>query len=126
MALPADARILAAQSFIRDVRAAEVFVGKQDAASARERFQALLDQLEEARERLRSNPAMGRPARFLDARSAQGQAKAARASQHAAALGVPALREWILKPYLLLYAHGDAQVLLLALKHERQLEFKLP
>jgi hypothetical protein len=43
----------------------------------------------------------------------------------AAAQGVPELRELILRPYVLLYAHSASRVVLLALKHERQLEFQL-
>lgn len=50
---------------------------------------------------------------------------AARAAALAVAHGVPQLRELVVKPYVLLYAHGEDRVLLLALKHERQLVFKL-
>jgi hypothetical protein len=39
--------------------------------------------------------------------------------------GLPELRELILRPYVLLYAHSASRVVLLALKHERQLEFQL-
>lgn len=50
---------------------------------------------------------------------------AARAKALAAANGVPELRELVVKPYLLLYAHGHDLVVLLGLKHERQLVFQL-
>lgn len=49
---------------------------------------------------------------------------AARAITLAAVHGVPELRELVVKPYVLLYAHGD-RVVLLALKHDRQLIFQL-
>ena len=84
----------------------------------------LLVRLKEAREHLRWNPAAGRPARFLDAHSAQGQVPAARATALAAAHGVPELRELVVKPYVLLYAHGNDRVVLLALKHQRELAFR--
>jgi hypothetical protein len=125
MALPAQARIQAAQSFIRNVRAAQEFLHQQDGSQAEARCEALLDRLQQARGHLRSNPAAGRPARFLQARSLQSQALAVRAQALAAAHGVPELRELVVKPYVLLYAHGSNRVLLLALKHERQLEFQL-
>lgn len=125
MALPVNARIQAAQSFVRDVLSAQEFLRQQDSAAADKRYAALLDRLKEARGHLRWNPAAGRPARFLRARSAQGQALAARAVALAAAHGVPELRELVVKPYVLLYAHGTDRVVLLALKHERQLEFRL-
>jgi hypothetical protein len=125
VSLPVNARIQAAESFVRNVRSAQGFMRQQDAASAAERYAALLGQLNEAREHLRWNPAAGRPARFLQAQSAQSQVMAIRAKALAAAHGVPDLRELVVKPYLLLYAHSGNRVVLLALKHERQLVFQL-
>ncbi|AKJ28564.1 type II toxin-antitoxin system RelE/ParE family toxin [Caldimonas brevitalea] len=125
MTLPANARIQAAQSFVRSVRTVLEFLHRQDGVSAVRRYAVLLAQLNEARELLRGNPAAGRPARFLQAHSVQGRVLAERAAAFAAAHGVPHLRELVLKPYVLLYAHGDDLVLLLALKHERQLVFDL-
>jgi len=125
VSLPVNARIQAAQSFVRNVRSAHEFLHQQDSDSAEVRYGALLVQLKEAREHLRWNPAGGRPARFLAAQSAQGQRMAARAVALATAHGVPELRELVVKPYVLLYAHGNDRVVLLALKHERQLVFQL-
>jgi len=123
--LPVNARIQAAQSFVLNVRSAHEFLLQQDSTSAETRYAALVARLKEAREHLGWNPAAGRPARFLDAHSAQGQAMAARAMAIAATHGVPQLRELVVKPYVLLYAHSDDRVVLLALKHERQLVFQL-
>jgi hypothetical protein len=125
MSLPANARVEAAQSFVRNLRSAHEFLHQQDSASADARYADLLARLKEAREHLRWNPAAGRPARFLDLRSAQGRALAARAKALAAADGLPELRELVVKPYLLLYACAADRVVLLALKHERQLVFQI-
>ena len=125
MPLPVQARIQAAQSFVRSVRSAQEFLHEQDSTTAEARDGALLARLQEAREHLRWNPAAGRPARFLKAHSAQGQAMAARATALAIEHGVPELRELVVKPYVLLYAHGKDRVVLLALKHERELGFQL-
>jgi hypothetical protein len=125
MALPANARIQATQSYVRNVRSVHEFLSQQDARSADARYDAVLAHLKEARDRLRWNPAAGRPARFLQAQSDQGQHLAARIAAIAAAHGVPHVRELVVKPYVLLYAHGDDLVLLLSLKHERQLIFQL-
>ena len=125
MSLPVNARIQAAQSFGRNVLSAEEFLNQQDSTGAEARYGALLARLKEAREHLRWKPATGRPARFLRAHSAQGQAMAARATALAAAHGVPQLRELVVKPYVLLYAHSNDRVVLLALKHEHQLVFQL-
>jgi hypothetical protein len=125
MSLPANARVRAAQSFVRNVRSAQDFLRQQDSASADTRYAALLARLNEARELLRWNPAAGRPARFTQSHSAQGQSQAARALALAAEFGVPQLRELVVKPYVLLYAHDADRVVLLSLKHERQLMFEL-
>jgi hypothetical protein len=125
MPLPVNARVQAAQSFQRNVRSAQEFLHQQDSTSAAARYDQLLARLREAREHLRWNPAAGRPARFLAAHSAQGQALAASAKALAARHGVSELRELVVKPYVLLYAHGKDRVVLLALKHERELVFQL-
>ncbi len=51
---------------------------------------------------------------------------ASRALALAAAHGVPELRELFVKPCVLLYACSADRVLLLALKHERQLVLQVP
>lgn len=126
MSLPVNATIQAAQSYVLNVRAAQEFLVQQDAATADARYARLLSDLQEARDLLRWNPASGRPARFLSARSGQARSMAARAVALAAAHGVPELRELVVKPYVLLYAHSADRVVLLALKHERQLVFQMP
>lgn len=98
---------------------------QQDSTSAEARYARLLEQLAQARELLRWNPQAGRPARWLQAQSFQGRALTQRTQALAESLGLPHLRELIIKPYVLLYAHGDDDVVLLALKHQRQLSFSL-
>lgn len=125
MPLSVNARIEAAHSFVRHMRAARESLQLQDSASADARYLALLARLKEAREHLRWNPAAGRPARFLDAHSIQGRAMADRAKALAAAHGVPELRELVVKPDVLLYAHGRGRVVLVAFKQERELVLRL-
>jgi hypothetical protein len=126
VSLPVNAALQAAQSYVRNVRAAQEFLAQQDANSAELRSTRLMADLRQAHDLLRRNPASGRPARFLSANSAQAQTLAARAQALATAHGVPHLRELVVKPYLLLYAHSADRVVLLALKHERQLVFEMP
>jgi len=125
VALPAYAQVQAAITYIRNVRAAEDFFVLQDASSAPARYAALLKELKKGREHLAWNLTSGRPARFLQLRSAQGQAVGARALALAQAHGVPNLRELVVKPYVVLYAHSDVRVVLLAMKHERELTYSL-
>lgn len=121
MPLPVNAQVHAAESFVVSMRNAYDFLLRQDASGAEERYRELLARLGQARERLKWNPASGRPARLLNLKSTQGRALAPRALALAASLRTPELRELVLKPYVLLYAHSEKQVFLLSLRHERQL-----
>ena len=126
MTLPAGARVRATRHFATSQQAVLAFMRAQDPDTAVARFQTMLLELQDVVRRLSWAPASGRPARFLDAASVQGRALAQQARALAATLGAPHLREAVLQRYLLLYAHSDSEVFLLALKHERQLAYQLP
>ena len=96
---------------------------RQDEHRAEERYERLLARLNEARELLSWNPEAGRPARLLDARAIRVQAIAQRVQERIRSHDLPMLRELVLKPYILLYAHGNGCVPLMALKHERRQGF---
>lgn len=98
---------------------------EQDAASAPERFSKLQAQLRKARELLSFAPGSGRPARMLEARTGFGRFQSQQAMAFAQAHGTPGLRELVLARHVLLYAHGDVEVVLLALRHERELGYGL-
>jgi hypothetical protein len=99
---------------------------EQDAASAPGRFEKLQAELVKARGLLSFSPTSGRPARFLDAKTGWGQFQAQQAVQLARAIGMPVLRELVLARHVVLYAHSERDVLLLSLRHERQLVYRLP
>ena len=126
MTLPVGARVRATRAFAASQQAVLMFMTAQDPATAVARYKALLAELQPVLQRLSWAPASGRPARFLAAASLQGRALAHRARQLAQGLGAPALREAVLKHHLLLYAHSEREVFLLALKHQRQLDYPLP
>ena len=71
-------------------------------------------------------PTSGRPTQFLDAQTGWGQFQAAQAKQLALALRMPDLREFVLARHVLLYAHANREAVLLSLRHERQLDYRLP
>ncbi len=99
---------------------------EQDATSASGRFEKLQAELVKARSLLSFSPTSGRPARFRDAKTGWGQFQAQQAVQLARAIGMPALRELVLARHVMLYAHSERDVLLLSLRHERQLGYRLP
>jgi hypothetical protein len=124
--IPVNAKVRAVPNFVACLRAAEAFMVEQDADLAPTRFEKLQAQLVRARALLVFAPTSGRPARFLDAKTGWGQFQAQQALQLAQALGMPELRELVLARHVLLYAHSQWDVILLALRHERQLAYQLP
>lgn len=123
MALPVNARIGATPNFASNLEQVRVFFVTQDAATALTRFNQLKAELREMKRILSWSPAGGRPARFLNGRSVQAQMRTASVMQLAAQVGLPCLREYVVAQHVVLYAHSDSEVILLALKHHRQLAY---
>jgi hypothetical protein len=126
VSIPVNAKVRAVPNFLDCLRAARAFMVEQDAASAPARFKKLQSELVKARGLLSFSPTSGRPARFLDAKTGWGRFQAQQAVQLARSLGMPELRELVLIRHILLYAHSERDVLLIALRHERQLGYRLP
>lgn len=121
MTLPRNAKVEAAPNFLANLDAAYEFFKTQDADTADGRQAKLKVALKEMVAILAWSPSAGRPARFLAARSAQGRLKAEGVRQLAKQAGLPHLREYVVGQHIVLYAHSATDVVLLALKHERQL-----
>lgn len=123
MSIPVNAQVSAAPNFAANLAEASAFFKAQDAASAVERTRKLKAGLREMTRVLRWAPTSGRPARFLNAQSVQAQLRAEAVVQLAREVGLPHLREFVVDPFVVLYAHGEAEVVLLAIKHHRQLAY---
>ena len=123
MALPLNAKVEAAPNFLANLDSAHQFFQVQDEASAESRLTKLKADLREMIAILAWSPASGRPARFLSAKSAQATLKANAVQQLAEQAGLPSLREYVVGQFIALYAHSDTDVVLLALKHHRQLMY---
>ena len=125
MSIPVNARVRAVPNFLTCLHAARTFMEEQDATSAPVRFKKLQAEVIKARALLSFAPTSGRPARFLDAKSGWGQFQAQQARQIAQALGLPELRELVLARHVMLYAHSERDVVLLSMRHERELGYAL-
>ena len=124
MALAINAKVEAAPNFLANLDAAHQFFQIQDADSADARLAKLKGDLRDMIAILAWSPASGRPARFLSAKSAQSTLKANAVQQLAEQAGLPSLREYVVgQQFIVLYAHSDTDVVLLALKHQRQLMY---
>ncbi len=123
MALPANAKVEAAPNFLANLEAAHRFFQIQDADTADARLARLKTELREMVEILSWSPASGRPARFFSAKSAQAKLKTDAVLGLAKQALLPHLREYVVGRHIVLYAHSESSVVLLALKHQRQLVY---
>jgi plasmid stabilization system protein ParE len=87
--------------------------------------QRLREEIDDMLTLLEAHPGMGRPARFLRAHSIQSRERTARAIRLAQSLGLSDLREYVLKDHVVLYACSDTEIFLLAVRHQRQLQYQL-
>lgn len=95
-------------------------------AGAPQAFDALLDELlASVIPNLERFPAIGRSFMRRQPRSAEAANALSALGAKLAALtpDVDAIREYVLKHYLLLYAPIDGEIFLLAIRHQRQLSF---
>ena len=123
MGLPLNAKVEAAPNFLSNLVAVHQFFIQQDADSADARLTKLKAELREMVSVLQWSPAGGRPARFLAATSIQAQLRLEAVLQLAVQAGQPNLREYVVGQHIVLYAHSEADVVLLAIKHQRQLVY---
>mgnify|MGYP001275715839 CR=1 FL=1 len=123
MALPHDAKVEAAPNFLANLDAARRFFLIQDADTADARLAKLKAELREMVVILSWYPASGRPARFLSVKSVQAKQKADAVIRLAEQARLPHLREYVIGQHVVLYAHSESSVVLLALKHQRQLVY---
>lgn len=123
MALPLNAKVEAAPNFMTNLDAAYPFSLTQDPETADHRLVKLKEALREMVAILAWSPFSGRPARFLTGKSAQAKLKADAVQLLANQAALPHLREYVVGQHIVLYAHSETEVILLALKHQRQLVF---
>ena len=123
MALPLNAKVEAAPNFLTNLTAIHRFFQSQDADTADARLATLKACLREMVAVLAWSTAGGRPARFLTARSAQARLKSNAVRLLAEQAGLPHLREYVIGQHIVLYAHSETDVVLLAIKHQRQLSY---
>ncbi len=110
-------------NFDRNLEGIELFLTGVEAQQA---YDALLDGLlETVIPNLERFPEMGRPFLARQPRSveATNALAALRAKLSALTPDMDALREYVLKDYLLLYALIGGRIYLLAIRHQRQLSF---
>ena len=125
MPLPITAVVEAAPSFLGRLPEIHRFFREQDPESADARLARLKADLMQMVEILSWSPGSGRPARFGSVLSAQGILDWEAVRLNAISAGVPTLREYIVGDFVVLYAHSETEVVLMSLRHQRQLRFSI-
>ncbi len=118
-----SSQVGAAPHFADCLLAVHAFMVAQDADSAPARLSQLKRELREMKTLLAWSPAAGRPARFLKPNSAQASLRLAAVQQLAQSANLPHLREFVSGSHVVLYAHSDTEIVLLSIKHHRQLTY---
>jgi hypothetical protein len=116
-------RVDFAESFGERLRVLEEFMLAQDPDSASARIEDLQQEVLRFIDLVKLHPKIGRPAGMLAANSAEGQWRLERVLQLASDTGMPELREYVLHAHLALYAHSDSRVLMLSIRHQRELGY---
>jgi plasmid stabilization system protein ParE len=99
------------------------FLLTQDVRSAADRMEDLMGDIDRFGDLMALHPKIGRPAAVLAANSIEGQSRLERVLRLASEANLPELREYVMRSYLILYAHSDTHVLLLSIRHQRELEY---
>jgi hypothetical protein len=123
MTLPTRAKVIAATNFAENLSTIRKFMEQQDPDSVTRRMNELRKEIRTVREILAWSPSAGRAPRFLQARSAQGLLRLQHVHQVADQLGLR-LAEMIVPGHVILYGHTDDKVILLAIKSDRQIEYR--
>ena len=118
-------RVEATPQFLEHLSAVHRFFALQDQQTADARLQRLKGHLRQMVQVLQWSPASARPARFFNMQTAQGRLQLAAVQRLAAEAGLPHLREYVVEQHIVLYAHSDTEVALLALKHQKQLFYPM-
>jgi hypothetical protein len=121
MVLPVNAHVEAAPNFLTNLDQMYAFFALQDADSAYSRLIKPKAELREMISVLSWSPGAGRPARFMTGKSNQALLRTEIVLQLAEQAHLPFLREYVVGQHIILYAHSETEVVLLALKHQRQL-----
>lgn len=116
-------RVDFAESFGERLRVLEEFMLAQDPDSAYERIEDLQEEILRFIDLVKLHPKIGRPAGVLAANSVEGQWRLERVLQLANDTGMPELREYVLHAHLVLYAHSNSRVLMLSIRHQRELGY---
>jgi plasmid stabilization system protein ParE len=116
-------RVDFAETIEERLEAIQEFLLVQDVHSAADRMEELMSEIVRFGDLVALHPKIGRPAGMLATNTIEGQSRLERVLRLASKANLPELREYVIRSYLILYAHSDTHVLLLSIRHQRELGY---
>jgi plasmid stabilization system protein ParE len=116
-------QIEVAASFERRFGAIAEFMREQDPESGQDRIERLERELFEFIEVVKLHPEIGRPVTALYAKSSEGQRRLLRVLNTVSELRLDGIREYVLHRHTILYAHSKTRLVLLSIRHQRELSY---
>lgn len=83
----------------------------------------LHDEILQVIEQVKRYPELGWPAAMLAAASVEGRSRLEAVLRQAVDAGLPSLREYVMAAHIVLYAHSETRILLLSIRHQRELGY---
>lgn len=112
-----------ADSFGEALETLEEFMLTQDVNSALRRVENLQEEIVRFIDLVKKHPRIGRFAEMLAVGDIEAQLWLEQVLRWATAVGLPEFREYVLSSHVLLYAHSDSRVMLLSIRHQRELGY---
>ncbi|WP_395068172.1 type II toxin-antitoxin system RelE/ParE family toxin [Paraburkholderia silvatlantica] len=116
-------RVDFAETFEERLETISGFMLEQDSSSAPQRMDDLWEQIFRFRDLVMIHPQLGRPAEFLAAQTIEGQTRLDKLKRLAIEADVPDFREYVLRSHVILYAHSETRVIVLSIRHQRELGY---
>jgi plasmid stabilization system protein ParE len=112
-----------ADSFGEALEALEEFMLFQDGNSALRRVENLQQEIGRFIDLVKKHPRIGRFADLLAVSDARARLWLEEVLRLASAAGLNEFREYVLPSHVVLYAHSDSRVLVLSIRHQRELGY---
>jgi plasmid stabilization system protein ParE len=112
-----------ADSFGEALESLEDFMLMQDGDSALRRVENLQQEIGRSIDLVKKHPRIGRFADLLAVSDTQARLWLEQVLRLATAAGLTEFREYVLPSHVVLYAHSDSRVLILSIRHQRELGY---
>jgi plasmid stabilization system protein ParE len=112
-----------AESFNEALESIEEFMLAQDVGSAVQRVEAIQAEILSFIDLVKRHPRIGRLTGPIDEQFVKSRSQLERIVRKVSVAGLPEAREYVLSNHVILYAHSDSRVLMISIRHQRELGY---